>query len=223
MREAALSFWLWKTVAPGPAALTQALHVSGSGFSSGGSGVEFFLKGIYDPPNNTVEAVDLSPYIGIQFKAKIGDGHRNPVRMNIAIPETESISDTFDNGGACDPESEGAESCDNHMGRFFWSESDNPGLAMPMSTEWQTFTFCFNKDLFPERLPSNLTAEQRRNLGRTFLKFQLQFNKSLDVSETDIDAAEPTLHDPADPFDLWVDDVTLIDDASLCDNTPTSG
>jgi hypothetical protein len=89
-----------------------------------------------------------------------------------------------------------------------------------MSSSWKTFTFCFDKDLFPERLPSNLSAEQRRNLSKSFLKFQVDFNKSLDVANNAIDAKVAKLHDIGDAFDLWLDDVEFISDASICTNYP---
>jgi hypothetical protein len=52
----------------------------------------------------------------------------------------------------------------------------------------------------------------------------VDFNKSLDVPNNTINAKMAKLHNLADPFDLWLDDVEMITDASLCTNYPvTSG
>ncbi len=196
---------------------SKALHVSGSGFSDWGGGVEFILGGTFEPGKSKAAPVDLSAYVGLQFKAKIGSGHKNPVRVQISTPDTE---DKAQSGGKCDPAVEGDDACYNHMGKFFWTDSDNPGLSMPMSSTWKTYTFCFEKDLFPKWLPSNLSAEQRRNLAKNFLKLQVDFNKSLDVANNAINAKEAKLHAIGDAFDLWLDDVEFITDASLCTAYP---
>ena len=198
----------------------KALHITGSGFSDWGAGAEFILGGTFcfqESPQ--AKPVDLSAYVGIQFKAKIGSGHKNPVRIQISTPDTE---DKKESSGKCDPAVEGDDGCYNHMGKFFWTDSDNPGLSMPMSSSWKTYTFCFDRDLFPKWLPSNLSAEQRRNLAKNFLKFQVDFNKSLDVANNAIDTSEAKLHAIGDAFDLWLDDVEFITDAALCTNYPVT-
>jgi hypothetical protein len=197
----------------------KALHVTGSGFSDWGAGVEFILGGTFAPGKSQAKPVDMSAYVGMRFKAKVGSAHKNPVRIQISTPETE---DKKESSGKCDPAVEGDDGCYNHMGKFFWTDTDNPGLSMPMSTTWKTYTFCFDKDLFPKWLPSNLSAEQRRNLAKNFLKFQVDFNKSLDVANNAIDTSEAKLHAIGDAFDLWLDDVEFISDASLCTNYPVT-
>jgi hypothetical protein len=201
----------------------QALHIHGSGFTGWGGGAEFFLKGTYNTPDtHVVEPVDLGDYVGIRFKAKLGAGHANPVRVHIAIPETTG-NDNPDQNGTCDPAVEGDDGCWNHIGRFFWTDEDNPGLSMPMSSEWETYTLCFDTDLYPKWLPSNLSAEERRNLKANFLKVQIDFNKSLNVGANEIDTSEAILHAIGDPFDFWIDDFEFITDESLCNNYPLSG
>jgi hypothetical protein len=197
----------------------KALHITGSGFSDWGAGAEFILAGTFAPGKSQAKPVDLSAYVGIQFKAKIGSNHKNPVRIQISTPDTEDIKES---SGKCDPAVEGDDGCYNHMGKFFWTDSDNPGLSMPMSSTWKTYTFCFDRDLFPKWLPSNLSAEQRRNLAKNFLKFQVDFNKSLDVANNAIDTENAKLHNIGDAFDLWLDDVEFITDAGLCTNYPVS-
>lgn len=196
---------------------SKALHITGSGFSDWGAGAEFILGGTFAPGKSQAKPVDMSAYVGIQFKAKIGSGHKNPVRIQISTPETE---DKKESSGKCDPAVEGDDACYNHMGKFFWTDADNPGMSMPMSSSWKTYTFCFDKDLFPKWLPSNLSAEQRRNLAKNFLKFQVDFNKSLDVANNAIDTESAKLHNVGDAFDLWLDDVEFISDASLCTSYP---
>lgn len=197
----------------------KALHISGSGFSDWGGGVEFILAGTFAPGKSQAKPVDLSAYVGIRFKAKVGSAHKNPVRIQISTPDTE---DKKESSGKCDPAVEGDDGCYNHMGKFFWTDTDNPGLSMPMSSTWKTYTFCFDRDLFPKWLPSNLSAEQRRNLAKNFLKFQVDFNKSLDVANNAIDTSEAKLHAIGDAFDLWLDDVEFITDAALCTNYPVT-
>jgi hypothetical protein len=197
----------------------KALHITGSGFTDWGAGAEFILGGTFAPGKSQAKPVDMSAYVGIQFKAKIGTNHKNPVRIQISTPETEDIKES---SGKCDPAVEGSDGCYNHMGKFFWTDADNPGLSMPMSSTWKTYTFCFDRDLFPKWLPSNLSAEQRRNLAKNFLKFQVDFNKSLDVANNAIDTEDAKLHNISDPFDLWLDDVEFITDAALCTNYPVS-
>lgn len=195
----------------------KALHITGSGFSDWGAGAEFILGGTFSPGASQAKPVDLGAYVGIQFKAKIGSGHKNPVRIQISTPDTEEKAES---SGKCDKAVEGDDACYNHMGKFFWTDSDNPGLSMPMSSTWKTYTFCFDRDLFPKWLPSNLSAEQRRTLAKNFLKLQVDFNKSLDVANNAIDTKEAKLHNIGDAFDLWLDDVEFISDQSLCTNYP---
>jgi endo-1,4-beta-D-glucanase Y len=197
----------------------KALHITGSGFSDWGAGVEFILGGTFAPGKSQAKPVDMSAYVGMRFKAKIGSAHKNPVRIQISTPETE---DKKESSGKCDPAVEGDDACYNHMGKFFWTDSDNPGLSMPMSSSWKDYTFCFDRDLFPKWLPSNLSAEQRRNIAKNFLKFQVDFNKSLDVANNAIDTSTAKLHAIGDAFDLWLDDVEFITDAGLCTNYPVS-
>jgi hypothetical protein len=197
----------------------KALHISGSGFSDWGGGAEFILNGTFVPGKSQAKPADVSAFVGIRFKAKIGAANKNPVRIQISTPDTEG---TTESSGKCDPAVEGDDGCFNHMGRFFWTDSDNPGLSMPMSSSWKAYTFCFDKDLFPKWLPSNLSAEQRRNLAKNFLKFQVDFNKSLDVANNTIDTSQAKLHAIGDAFDLWLDDVEFITDAALCTNYPVT-
>jgi hypothetical protein len=197
----------------------KALHITGSGFSDFGAGAEFILNGTFSPGKSQAKPADVSAYVGIQFKAKIGSAHKNPVRIQISTPDTE---DKKESSGKCDSAVEGSDACYNHMGKFFWTDADNPGLSMPMSSSWKTYTFCFDRDFFPKWLPSNLSAEQRRNLSKNFLKFQVDFNKSLDVANNAIDTSTAKLHAIGDAFDLWLDDVEFITDASLCTNYPVT-
>jgi hypothetical protein len=197
----------------------KALHITGSGFSDWGAGAEFILGGTFVPGKSQAKPVDISSYVGIRFKAKVGTNHKNPVRIQISTPDTE---DKKESSGKCDPAVEGTDGCYNHMGKFFWTDADNPGLSMPMSSSWKTYTFCFDKDFFPKWLPSNLSAEQRRNLAKNFLKFQVDFNKSLDVANNAIDTTQAKLHAIGDAFDLWLDDVEFITDAALCTNYPVT-
>ncbi|MBN2576987.1 MAG: hypothetical protein JXP73_20665, partial [Deltaproteobacteria bacterium] len=78
----------------------KALHITGSGFTDWGAGAEFILGGTFAPGKSQAKPVDVSAYVGIQFKAKIGANHKNPVRIQISTPATE---DKKESSGACDP------------------------------------------------------------------------------------------------------------------------
>jgi endo-1,4-beta-D-glucanase Y len=179
-----------------------ALHVKGSGYSSWGAGVSFGMAGTNTAPipyNATAKQ-----FTGIRFKAKLGTtaDAKSPVRFNISTPWTESKENT---GGQCVPalatDNKAATDCYQHAGRYL-----PPGAGEgELSQSWKTFNFCFDRDLYPLSLPSNLTTEQRNNIGANILKVQFQFNQGKDYSgpyTTDYPDFAKTL-----PFDFWVDDV----------------
>jgi hypothetical protein len=174
---------------------TQALHTSGSGFSDWGVGIGFSLAGT--PMEPTV--YDASAWTGIRFKAKKGSGGLTPVRFNISIPATEGI----DSGGTCDPETN--EDCYNHPGRFLEGSYE-------VGSSWRTYHFCFDRDLYPQFLPSALTNAQRDSVSSNLLKMQFIFNKAIDPSK-DVETDENGgLYDLGSEFDFWVDDLELTND-----------
>src|SRR5690606_23311965 len=113
---------------------TQALHTSGSGFSSWGAGIGFSFKGTPEAP----EVYDGSAWTGVRFKAKKGSGGLTPVRFNISIPKSEAIA----SGGTCDDSVDGHD-CYNHPGRFL-------ERSYEIGPSWRTYHFCFDRDLYPQ-------------------------------------------------------------------------
>lgn len=183
-----------------------ALHVKGTGFTDWGAGVGFSLVGAPTAP--TPYNATTHNFTGISFKAKLGTtaDSKSPVRFNISTPWTEDKSNP---GGQCDTttlaatSTKAARDCYQHAGKFL-SPGTNPGQ---LTQSWQTFTFCFDRDLYPLSLPSNLTTDQRNSIATNMLKVQWQFNNGKDYSgayTTTYPKFMPNL-----PFDLWLDDITF--------------
>jgi endoglucanase len=194
-----------------------ALHVKGSGFTDWGAGTGFSLVGLPTAP--TPYNATTHNFTGISFKAKLGTGAdaKSPVRFNISTPWTEDKSNP---GGQCDTTTlaatttKAARDCYQHVGKFL-----PPGTGAGQLTQsWQTYTYCFDRDLYPLSLPSNLTTDQRNNIATNMLKVQFQFNNGKDYS-----GAYTTMYPKFQPqlaFDFWLDDVTFFTGA--CPNTVTS-
>ncbi len=192
-----------------------ALHVTGSGYSDWGAGVGFSLVGPPDSP--TAYNAGNHDFTGIRFKAKLGSGHdaKSPVRFNISTPWTENSENP---GGLCMPtaatDEKAATDCYQHVGKFL-----PPGAGKyQLSQDWKTFDFCFDRDLYPLSLPSNLTNDQRENVARNMLKVQFQFNQGKDYSgqySPEFPAFAKSL-----PFDFWLDDVEFF--SGECPNETTS-
>ena len=159
-------------------------------------------------------------YTGIRFKAKKGSGHdqHSAVRFNISIPQTEGTGSGGDCSDAAGTSEKAARPCYQHLGRFLQVESDIDS-DNELSTSWKEFTYCFDRDLYPLSLPSNVTNAQRVALPSNILKFQFQFNKGKDwyrgfVAESDYQDMASNLS-----FDFWVDDLEFI--SGDCPNTDT--
>jgi endo-1,4-beta-D-glucanase Y len=184
-----------------------ALHVKGSGYSTWGAGFGFSLVGPKTAP--TPYNATAKSFTGIRFKAKLGAtaDAKSPVRFNISTPWTESSENP---GGQCMPTTattnKSATDCYQHAGRFL-----SPGTAADqLTTTFKEFTYCFDRDLYPLSLPSNLTTEQRNNIASAMLKVQFQFNQGKDYSGPyPSDAVYPDFS-KALPFDFWVDDLEFI-------------
>jgi endo-1,4-beta-D-glucanase Y len=200
-----------------------ALHVTGSGYTSWGAGVGFSLSG----PAKTPSAYNaqLQGFSGIRFKAKLGANadKSSPVRFNISTPTTEDAA----TGGLCNvndiksiltkvPNTIKAEdvACYQHMGKFLPMGSGSGQLG----ASWQTFTYCFDRDLYPLSLPSYLTNAERTNAGAAMLKVQFQFNNGKNYSGA-YTAMWPKFSSSL-PFDLWLDDIELV--KGDCPNTVAS-
>jgi hypothetical protein len=193
-----------------------ALHVTGSNYASY-AGFGFSLAGPKTAP--VVYNATQRNFTGIRFKAKLGSGANmsSPVRFNISTPWTEN---TANPGGQCTPRAatttKAAVDCYQHAGRFL-----PPGSgAQDLTQTWKTFTYCFDRDLYPLSLPSNLTTEQRNNIATSMLKVQFQFNQGKDYSGGyPANAMYPAFAKTL-PFDFWVDDITFLTGA--CPNMTAS-
>jgi hypothetical protein len=194
-----------------------ALHVKGTGFTNWGAGFGFSLVG--DPKSPTPYNAQLHNFTGISFKAKAGStaDSKSPVRFNISTPWTEDKSNP---GGQCDTSTlaatttKAARDCYQHVGKFLPPGSGENQLT----SSWQTYTFCFDRDLYPLSLPSNLTTDQRNTIATNLLKIQFQFNNGKDYSggyATTYPKFQPQL-----PFDFWLDDVKFF--SGDCPNKVTS-
>ena len=197
-----------------------ALHVKGSGYS-GFVGFGMTLAGT--PAAPAVYNATSRQFTGIRFKAKLGSGadSKSPVRFNISTPWTEGA---LNPGGKCDEmpgtPNKAIAACYQHIGKFL-----PPGTADgEVTSTFKTFTYCFDRDLYPLSLPSNLTNVQRDTIAANILKVQFQFNQGKDYS-----GGYPALgayipFAPALPFDFWVDDISFF--TGDCPNTtvsPTNG
>jgi endo-1,4-beta-D-glucanase Y len=192
-----------------------ALHVKGTGYSDWGAGVGFGLAGTNLAP--TPYNATAKQFTGIRFKAKLGAtaDAKSPVRFNISTPWTESKDNA---GGQCTPvaatDNKAGTECYQHAGKYL-----PPGAGEgELSQTWKTFNFCFDRDLYPLSLPSNLNSEQRNNIGANMLKVQFQFNQGKDYSGAY--TAEYPSFPKTLPFDLWVDDVEFF--TGECPNKGTS-
>jgi hypothetical protein len=174
-----------------------ALHTTGQGLRQP-VGIGFNLKGTPGAP----EPYDARRWAGIRFRARLGDAATKTVRLNIVTPWTRDAD-------ACGAETDSASDCTNHLGRFLRGEN-------AVTTEWHDFMLCFDRDLYPLEAPSALTTEQRRQVASNVLEIQFQFNRDEQVPQ--VPSAGTTYpQDRADaPFDFWVDDVELVEDAGLC-------
>jgi endo-1,4-beta-D-glucanase Y len=184
-----------------------ALHVKGSGYSSWGAGFGFSLVGPPEMP--TPYNATTQGFTGIRFKAKLGStaDMKSPVRFNVSTPWTEAAANP---GGQCTPRAatntKAAADCYQHAGRFL-----PVGAAEgQLSTTFKTFTYCFDRDLYPLSLPSNLTTEQRNAIGTNMLKVQFQFNMGKDYSGSYPSNGMYPAFAKTLPFDFWIDDVSFI-------------
>ncbi|MEI9938265.1 MAG: glycosyl hydrolase family 8 [Pseudomonadota bacterium] len=195
-----------------------ALHVTGSKYNQYvGFGMNF--AGTADAP--VKYDATAHQFTGIRFKAKAGTGAdpKSPVRLNISTPFTEDKSNP---GGAC---TDGAEStnkaatpCYQHLGAFIPPGSGDGQLG----SAFKTYTYCFDRDLYPLSLPSNLSNAQRDSTPANLLKLQFQFNQARDYSGAmpQAGATYPPFQMTL-PFDLWVDDVEFITGDCTSPTTPS--
>jgi len=194
-----------------------ALHVTGSGYNEYvGFGMNF--AGTAAAP--VVYNATAKSFTGIRFKAKAGTGAdpKSPVRLNISTPFTE---DKANPGGACvataDTDNKAALPCYQHVGKFIPPGSGDGQLG----SAFKTYTYCFDRDLYPLSLPSNLSNAQRDTTAANLLKLQFQFNQAKDYSGAY--PAKGATYPPFQlglPFDIWVDDVEFI--TGDCTNTTPS-
>ncbi len=186
-----------------------------------GVSVNFVENGTCGNPTATdPQPYDASKYAGIRFRAKVGPGHdpKSPVRVNIALPASEENSANTP-AGTCvattATATRAATPCWQHMGRFLHVVSGYEPTTyndVQLTSEWKTFSLCFDRDMYPLSLPSILTNAQRDALPQTMTKLQFQFNQGKDwyVSQY------PTEGDYQDlaknlPFDFYVDDIEFIE------------
>jgi len=182
-----------------------ALHVTGSGYNDY-VGVGMNFAGTAETP--VVYDGAAKGFTGIRFKAKAGSGAdtKSPVRFNISTPFTE---DSANPGGACKTAAKTTEKaergCYQHLGRFI-----SPGSADgQLGSSFKTYTFCFDRDLYPLSLPSNVSNMQRDATAQNLLKLQFQFNQGKDYSGAYAKNGYPPFGKGL-AFDFWVDDIELI-------------
>lgn len=175
----------------------KVLHTSGSGFGTGSwAGIETVLTGEWDDATegykpNPYDAAALG-YDGIAFRAKKGSGHKNPVKFSLSVPGSRSEANGGD--GTC---SEGDETnpdaCWNHPGHYLIDDEE-------LGTDWKTYTFCINGDLYPTWMPFVLSSQQRAAASKELMTVGFEFNKDSEAS-------------PGDAFDFYVDDIRLVKNA----------
>jgi endo-1,4-beta-D-glucanase Y len=178
------------------------LHTSGSGFSSY-VGIGTVFAGTWDQTKKDgageyvpdLYDATTAGYTGISFRAKKGAGQANPVRFSLSTPWTEG-GDYGD--GTCVDEAGDPQPCWNHLGHFLIDDEE-------LGTDWKTFTFYFDRDLYPMWLPNGVSTENRRKVGSNLLKIQFQFNQSFDPTT---DPVEQVSMDSS--FDFYVDDIHFV-------------
>ncbi|HEX2733350.1 MAG TPA: glycosyl hydrolase family 8 [Polyangiaceae bacterium] len=178
------------------------LHTSGSGFSSY-VGIGTVFAGTWDQTKKDgageyvpdLYDATTAGYTGISFRAKKGAGQANPVRFSLSTPWTEG-GDYGD--GTCVDEAGDPQPCWNHLGHFLIDDEE-------LGTDWKTFTFYFDRDLYPMWLPNGVSTENRRKVGSNLLKIQFQFNQSFDPMA---DPVEQVAMDSS--FDFYVDDIHFV-------------
>jgi endo-1,4-beta-D-glucanase Y len=195
-----------------------ALRVTGSNYNSY-AGFGFSLSGPKTAPVVYNATMTGRNFTAVRFKARLGTGAdmRSPVRFNISTPWTENSANP---GGQCTPRAattdKAAVDCYQHAGRFL-----NPGQgANEITTSWKTFTYCFDRDLYPLSLPTNLTTDQRNNIATAILKIQFQFNQGKDYSGAYPSNAMWPAFAKTLPFDFYLDDIQFLTGA--CPNAPAS-
>lgn len=179
----------------------KVLHTTGSGFNVWGAGLETVFSGAWDAAEEgfTPSAYDAAAlgYDGIAFRAKKGPGQVNPVKFSVSVPGTRETS--LGGDGTCLPggdDPEGLSTCWNHPGHFLIDDEE-------LSTEWRTYTFCLNGDMYPTSLPFVLSPEQRANVATSLMTLGFEFNKP--------DGDDPAKKEAS--FDFYVDDIRLVKNA----------
>ncbi|HEU5076535.1 MAG TPA: glycosyl hydrolase family 8, partial [Polyangiaceae bacterium] len=81
-----------------------------------------------------------------------------------------------------------------------------------VGTSWRTYHFCFDRDLYPQFLPSSLSNAQRDTVSSNLLKMQFIFNKAIDPAKNVEEDPNGGLYDLTSEFDLWIDDFELTND-----------
>jgi hypothetical protein len=182
-----------------------ALHVTGSNWATySGVGITNLAGGAKDIPLKIYP--NTKSYTGIKFRAKVGASHpaNSPVRFNISTPWTEGTS----SGGTCPGKvnstpTKAAVDCYQHVGRFMVDD-------YALTTSWKDITFCFDRDLYPLSLPTNLTNAQRDSVAKNMLKVQFQFNQAKDWTVASYPASGLyTAINQTTPYDLWIDDISF--------------
>jgi len=195
-----------------------ALHVTGSGYTDY---VGFGMTFAGTPEAPVVYNATAKQFTGIKFKAKAGSGAdtKSPVRLNISTPFTEAKDNP---GGACvdgaKTDNKAGTPCYQHLGSFLI-----PGTGEgQLGSSYKTYTYCFDRDLYPLSLPSNVSNANRDATGANLLKLQFQFNQGRDYSGP-LPANNATYPNfsKALPFDFWVDDVEFITGDCMSPTTPS--
>jgi endo-1,4-beta-D-glucanase Y len=188
-------------------------HISGSGFEEYvGLGTTVASSGLvmrdgkeeYAPV--AYDAV-AKGFVGISFRAKAGAMQATPVRFALSHPWTEGApygneycENSYDVEDTNKP-------CWNHLGHFMIDDE-------ALTTEWKTYTFCFDRDLHPEWLPSGGTTAERQGAGKALLGVQFKFNQAVDPA-TYPSTVDDAVVERTEPFDFYLDDVKFV--KSGCD------
>jgi endo-1,4-beta-D-glucanase Y len=181
------------------------LHTSGTGFESYvGIGTTVASSGLvtrdgkeeYAPVAYDAEALG---FVGVSFRAKGGANQKYGVRFAVSTPWTEGPP--YGDGTCVDAEGE-INPCWDHLGHFLIDDE-------ALGSDWQTYTLCFDRDYYPEWLPSGGTPEQRRAVGASMLGIQFKFNQAIDPA-TYPPSVENAVVSRAEPFDFYLDDIRLV-------------
>jgi hypothetical protein len=140
-----------------------AMRISGEGFTDWGAVMSATFRF-----TNAVTPYDASPYRGITFWARVGEGNNSVIRAQVQDASTHLL------GGICNPTSGAPDECYNAFG----------ATLDPIDTEWRKFTLEFSA--LTQREGWGYRAEAVTPTALYDLEWNLDPNRTFDLWLDDI-------------------------------------